>query len=583
VAIQIGIEVPPLVDEAVKALKGNAEDIEKIIPQITAKTRQELFDILPGPVQKILLDAQDYLTTTIGEAFASAATGFAAAIIGVFFAANKGIGIAAGSLKNAYDAGTQAANIFNPVGLIDPQNLALLALRGDVSLDAFYGEMTRNGYDKDHANAWILSTAEILGVPDILKAWRNGRMSTADKDKFLLWHGYGPQGRTVLTGNTQEHLSLGEYVQSWNRGDMTDQQFQQHLSFLGIQAEDFDIVKKLAKLIPGPSDLIRMAVREAFNEEQAKLLDLDSEFPADFATWGAKQGLEEQWTKKYWRAHWELPSMTQAFEMYHRTVDQPSVPNQQPAGTANGKPYYNVIDLDTLNALIKAQDYAPKWRDKLLKISYNVLTRVDIRRMYALGVITEDDVERAYRDDGYDAQNAKRLRDFVIADNADGIASGVKTSLLKFYRSGAVTRAQLVTFLRTQKIPDALINATIIAEDALAAAEASQAHINAVKQYYFKGLIDEADVPLRLTALGLDAKAIVRLTGQWADEKGFHIARIGIVDLKKAYDKKIITKKAFKEELKARGMVDFDIEIYLRLVGAEPIGPPLDSALEEEP
>jgi hypothetical protein len=70
--------------------------------------------------------------------------------------------------------------------------------------------------------------------------------------------------------------------------------------------------------VPPPSDLILMAVREAFDDQVAGEFGLDANFPAPFATYGRQIGIDEQWAKRYWRSHWNLPSTEQGFEMFHR-------------------------------------------------------------------------------------------------------------------------------------------------------------------------------------------------------------------------------------------------------------------------
>ena len=82
-----------------------------------------------------------------------------------------------------------------------------------------------------------------------------------------------------------------------------------------------------------------------------------------------------------------LPSIGQGFEMLHRRV---------------------IEDAD-LDLLLRALDVMPFWREKLKDISYNPLTRVDVRRMHRIGVLEEEGVFNAYLDVGYNEENAQLM------------------------------------------------------------------------------------------------------------------------------------------------------------------------------
>jgi len=73
-----------------------------------------------------------------------------------------------------------------------------------------------------------------------------------------------------------------------------------------------------------------------------------------------------------------------------------------------------VIDKDELKLLLRALDVMPFWREKLVQISYNPLTRVDVRRMFSIGILDETQVKRAYLDLGYSDEKAEWLKQFTI-------------------------------------------------------------------------------------------------------------------------------------------------------------------------
>jgi len=167
--------------------------------------------------------------------------------------------------------------------------------------------------------------------------------------------------------------------------------YDEHLERWGYTDVDIAALRALRQQIPGSGDLVRFAVREAFDRTKAENLGFITPLPGDFALWMARQGFGEEWSERYWWAHWDLPSVTQGFEMLHR----------------------GVIEETDLEGLLIALDIPPKWIPRLLDVSYSPITRVDLRRLYQKGFIDEDRLERGYRDIGYNAENARALTDWT--------------------------------------------------------------------------------------------------------------------------------------------------------------------------
>jgi len=201
-----------------------------------------------------------------------------------------------------------------------------------------------------------------------------------------------------------EYIKLARYMLTasdlttlWLRKELDDEQFDIRMGELGITTDDIERVKKLAYFIPGVQDIIHMAVREAFTPEIAEAFGQYQDFPPALAEWGMKQGLSEEWSKRYWAAHWDLPGLAQGFEMFQRKI----------------------IDLPTLKMLLRALDVMPFWRDKLIEMAYQPITRVDIRRIHKLmGKSTAWLIER-YEAVGYSPDDAKELAAFTIELNKE--------------------------------------------------------------------------------------------------------------------------------------------------------------------
>lgn len=161
---------------------------------------------------------------------------------------------------------------------------------------------------------------------------------------------------------------------------------------IGIHPAYHPLYRELAYPIPPVADIITMAVREAFTPDIAQRFGQYEGLPQAYVEAVQRKGISREWAERYWAAHWTLPSPQQGFEMLHR----------------------GIINRDELHLLLRALDIMPFWRDKLMATSFNPLTRVDIRRMYNLGVLSEAEVHRSYLNIGYDDTNAARLTQFTV-------------------------------------------------------------------------------------------------------------------------------------------------------------------------
>jgi hypothetical protein len=272
----------------------------------------------------------------------------------------------------------------------------------------------------------------ILAPTDSIAAWRRGTISETELEANLARHGFDREKAYQLREVTSNTLTGFEAVTAWRRGHVSETTRDLLLKSAGYSGVYAETLIKLTEVLPPVSDLITFAVREVFSEGQAQELGLFQEFPPQFAELAAKQGLSEENARRYWAAHWQLPSATQGYEMLHR----------------------GEIGETALDLLLKAQDYAPVWREKLRKIAYRTLTRVDVRRMHKVGVLTDDEVLKAYTDIGYDPTNAGRLRDFTIALNnpqteetADELGKLTRANILGFYRDRLLTPERAAALL----------------------------------------------------------------------------------------------------------------------------------------
>ena len=223
----------------------------------------------------------------------------------------------------------------------------------------------------------------ILEPPVLVEAYLRNKIGEFEYLVGMRANGYEEQMAKKIFSLTDQYLNGAELIAAKRRGFITETKYESEMANLGWSGEAKTYYEDVTKPIPSPQDIIAFAVREVYNPEIAQQFGqyeglgpvLENARKDILAT-----GMTEDTFKKYWAAHWMLPGLQQGFEMLHRQS----------------------IDRKTMDTMFQALDVMPYFRDKLTDIAYNPLTRVDVRRMHKLGVLTEFEVFSAYADLGYD-------------------------------------------------------------------------------------------------------------------------------------------------------------------------------------
>lgn len=353
--------------------------------------------------------------------------------------------------------------------------------------------------------------------------------------KLALREGLNTDQFTLLVDSLRQFLTPDVLVQAAFRGIITEERRDQLLDVLGYREEERRIIAETAQFIPPVQDLVRFALRDVFSPAIVEKFQLEQNFPQSFAEQAKKLGMSEEVSRWYWMAHWDLPSVQQGFEMLQR-----------------GK-----IDMVDLNFLLQAGDVMPYWREKLLSIAYNPLTRVDVRRIHKLLGKDRDWLIAQYRNIGYDDANASELADFTIKLNSaerkaelKDITDGLRSRVISGMISGTLSDDDASAALRDIGYESAEIEAAVT-EARLFRTDKRVARIAELTgDLYVRGRVDKAAVTTRLREAGFGQAEIDLRFYEWelerdlrapdpASEKDRDLTRAEIVA---AYSDKIMTR-----------------------------------------
>lgn len=316
------------------------------------------------------------------------------------------------------------------------------------------------------------------------------------------------------------------------------------LARLGLTAEAREIKWALAQYRPGVQDLIRFAVREVFSPYAIEAWGLDEDFPPKFAEEAKKLGMSEEIAKWYWRAHWELPSLTTGFEMFHR----------------------GIISRDELKQLMRALDIMPGWRDKLIQLSYAVPTRVDVRRMFEMGVVDADYVYKTHLALGYSPEDARLLTEWVIREYESGTRDVTRTEILNAYRMNVISREQAVEMLDAIGYSREESEFIVSVEDAKQESRELADYIKALKDLYVSGAISEQVFADELDRLDIPSSQKMRILASAHRTKRGKAKLPGKDDLLRWARSGLIDAETLAARLRDLNYPEWAVRLYVREV-----------------
>jgi hypothetical protein len=336
---------------------------------------------------------------------------------------------------------------------------------------------------------------QLLSPADVSAAWRKGIVSREHAVLTIRKGGYTAEDAERILEITETLPAPGDILTMRNRGIITDETARAGLRAHGIHEPWAGHLITASSVVPPLQDVITMAVRDVFTPEVAERFGQFQEYPAELTTWAKAHGLSEEWAKRYWAAHWSLPSATQGFEMVHR----------------------GAAEEEDLDKLLRALDVMPFWREPLKAITYLPFTRVDIRRMHKMGILDEEAVLRAHLDLGYNAEKAEALTRFTLEMNGAGdegvdveLGKLTRTGVLDFYEDGSIERDRAVALLiglgNTADAAELYVQSSDLRIERAARKESVQL----ILDRYAAGAVTQDEAVGQLTALNLTGREIQR-------------------------------------------------------------------------
>jgi predicted DNA-binding transcriptional regulator len=383
-----------------------------------------------------------------------------------------------------------------------------------------------------------------VNLPTIQEAvdmYYRGDISLGDYIQLARYNGFDNKYASLYLNKAETLTPAMDLITLYRRKEITLDELRIKAKEIHVEEDTLNKLLKVSEVYPNAPDLIRFAVREVYSPEISSKYGMFEDYPEKFTEEAAKLGLGREHASQYWAAHWELPSTTQAFEMFHRRV----------------------INEDELAVLLRAKDVMPYWRDKLTKISYNPITRVDVRRLYRTGVYTRNQVYESYLDVGYSPEHAEYLTEFTVLDAINEETTTTRSILDEAYMKDLISlqtyKEGLAELGYTDK-PIAIYTSIVQYDKKMKDIETV---VKELKARYRQGIISLDEISNKLLSYDLPASYIERTISDIKLSISEKVKTPTKDDFLSMYTKGTISKAYYTKRMLQLGYSEEDVSLYV--------------------
>jgi len=241
----------------------------------------------------------------------------------------------------------------------------------------------------------------ILTEPQLLASWLREDMTPEQTDEFMTWLGHDDVDIDWLKKLVTIRLDPDTITRIWLRDKEKYENLWHDLKHQGWTEDRIAVAKELANIIPPLADMVRFADFSAFDvdvirkwidyypapsevAEAFKLIGITNKDPGDITE-------IRNWANKYWFSHYVQPGRYELGEMYRRGLLGEPLIGEDKEGEAEA----------TIKLAYKTMAYSEFWQDRLLQLVKEIPTRVDVRRWWDMRTIDEAELRSIYQRQGY--------------------------------------------------------------------------------------------------------------------------------------------------------------------------------------
>lgn len=384
---------------------------------------------------------------------------------------------------------------------------------------------------------------QLPGPEDAIVYRRRGMIEDEAYHLLMNKYGYTDERADELYDASSRLVDAGELITLYRRGDVEEGPFNDLMAEAGFEERERDLLLKATLFYPSPSDLIVWQAKEVFEPDSIEKYGLRDELELVRRDAFYKAGLDDEQIENYWIAHWGHPGWTVVREMLHRTD----------------------LTEEDVYEWFRLVEIPPYWREKYTAIMYTPYTRVDVRRMYAAGILDYDGVLEAYKELGYKPDKAGNLADFAVASTLKPERDLTRTQIMKGFEEDILDRKTAVALLMEMGYDEVEADYIVTLKEIAIGDDIERDQIKTFTDLYVAGAIDQERLISELNALNLQAAYRDSLVAKAMRMKAAQVRMPTKADLQTWRLQGIIDDDMFTVMMGELGYRPSDIEKYLQV------------------
>lgn len=385
----------------------------------------------------------------------------------------------------------------------------------------------------------------------VIKLLQRGENLPFDIRNDLVQQGWGKDRIKLLEELFQPRHTEGDLIRLMRREPHLSPEVMQEIKNKGWSDRDTYLLLEMTKQYPGAQDLIRFMIRDVYNEGIVNRFGFREDMPELFLHEMEKLGYAREDAERYYMSAWETSPPQMMYQMLHRLRPGKS-----------GNPFTEA----DLELGLKSADYPPPVRQWLKEISYETFTRVDVRRMFELGVLDETGVLDAYLDLGYSPDNAKKLTEFTVLDVKGTDKNLTREALVSGYVLGIASRSEAKDGLIGIGYDEFEAEYWLLLEDAKQRNKLVTEELSITEFSYVEGTIDRVTASNEMDSLGVPAERKENLLQEWDVKRRKKIKRLTKSELEDMYKRDLIGLDVIGIEIEKLGYSPENAQRVIKLI-----------------
>jgi len=189
--------------------------------------------------------------------------------------------------------------------------------------------------------------------------------------------------------------------------------------------------------------------------------------------------------------------------------------------------------------------------------------------MHKIGVISDEELVRAYEELGYDITHAKKMADFTVKYNQSSDKTLTKSEILKGYTENIIKYEDAALFLVDMGYNENETNYLLSLEDYKRDKALLKQRLDNVKWRFQNNVLTETQTRDKLGQLGLTGSQISTYLESWIIDRIDDIKHPSKADLDKLIAAKIINLVTYTDQMYKLGFNTKYIEWYVKLLGTK--------------